>query len=73
MSKEFLDDYANRLLEVHAQPGEVFCWLDPERFKFKKIDPRIKSVEFRAIEGEPTKVMMVVHARDFEGVVLDEN
>lgn len=66
MSKAFLDDYANKLLEVHEQPGEVFCWPDPEHFKFK-IDPRIKSIEFKPIEGEPTKVMMITRVNGISG------
>jgi hypothetical protein len=70
MSREFLDDYANKLLEVHEQPGEVLFWLNDDRLKFK-IDPRITSVEFKPIEGEPTKVMMVVTSRDLKGATSD--
>lgn len=67
MSKEFLDDYANKLLEVHEQPGEVFCWLNSDRFKFK-IDPRIQSVEIKTVDGEPTKAVMIITTKTPQGV-----
>lgn len=60
------------LNEVHAQPGEVFCFLNSEHFKFKidfKIDPRIKNVEARP--GEGSKVMICIKVEGISGVHHD--
>lgn len=56
-----LNRHMDKLLEVHSAPGEVFCLMDPSRFKFK-VDPNIQSLEARPIEGEPTKILLVAKA-----------
>lgn len=60
MSKEFQFEeiLKDGLLGEGQYVGEVFCLMDPDRFKFK-VDPRIKSVEAVPVEGERTKCMIV--------------
>lgn len=54
MSKEFPGDHAAKLLEVHDQPGEIFCFFKSDEFKFK-VDPDIRSIEFIPESDSATK------------------
>lgn len=66
MGKEFLDDYAKKLLEVHDQPTEILndgalggsyepiFWLNDERMTFKAVEPAVTRQVY-GIHSEPLK------------------